>query len=508
MIALLTGSEPTRKLDYQIGLSRLKEAVISSHFMEAIAGDPDIRLYDRDNLIDRSLTVEEATIDGLLIPTLVDAARRFGEERGLLAADRARKNFQLYDLASPGDVGEAEVITEAMFDRQLSRKAGTTCSRSVIRDRIQAQLERDRTLEMALPALPFKIKSPLKTRGDLADLAEVGFILSLFEIALAVEVASGRAAPHAGKLKVRFVVVSDGARFASLANVPMETIARYHQSLETWISRLGLSHYVVIEDYRELLLQHLPASMLSEKHKIAQAARQTYAEVLGPVFDPCAMERTFAASRTIEPDPEMANAEGRFGSLLRSLVYTIDYRTLQALDLPPAARSGLYRELTSALFEPFDDSVFLLGNPISKERLRRAMLAEVWQAAIDYMAEIKSDRDLDVDPVLACLPGAIRWTIHAKAGQFAIATPSVGGIIVQPWAGAAVFRPTQKGEIRLCSFPVLGLEGAQAIPVFVSPPGGDPASQPLFYIDRRLGIDSVEAFLGELGRGLTRRRLK
>jgi len=508
MIALSTGREPTRKLDYQIGLSRLKEAVISSHFMEAIACDPAIRLYGRETLIDRSLTVEESTIDRLLIPTLVDAARRFGEERGLLAADRARKNFQLYNLPSADDVVEAEVITEVMFDRQLSKKAAATCSRGVVRDRIQAQLQRDRTIEMALPALPFKIKSPLKARGDLADLAEVGFILSLFEIALAVEIASGRAAPNARKLNVRFVVVSDGARFASLANVPMETIARYHQALETWISRLGLTRYVVIKDYRELLLQHLPAPMLSEKHEIAHAARQRYAEVLGPVFDPCAMERTFAASRAIEPDPEKANAEGRFGSLLRSLVYTIDYRTLQALDLPPSAKCDLYRELTSALFEPSDDSVFLLGNPISKERLRRAMLAEVWQAAIDYMAEIKSDRDLDVDPVLACLPGAIRWTIHAKAGQFAIATPSVGGIIVQPWAGAAVFRPTRKGGIRLCSFPVLGLEGAQAIPVFVSPPSGDPAPQPLFYIDRRLEVDSVEAFLGDLGRGLTRRRLK
>lgn len=508
MIALLTGREPSRKLDYQIGLSRLKEAVISSHFMEALACDPTIGLYDREALIDRSLTIEESTVDRLLIPTLVDAARRFGEERGRLAADRARKNFQQYDLASADDVGEAEVIAEVMFDRQLSRKATATCSRAAIRDRIETQLQRNRTIEMALPALPFKIRSPLKARGDLPDLAEVGFILALFEIAFAVETASRRAAPHARKLVSRFVVVSDGARFATLANVPMDTIARYHQALEAWISRLGLTQYVVIEDYRELLERRLPAAMLSEKRRVADAARQLYAEVLGPVFDPCAMEHTFAASRAIEPDPEQANAEGRFGSLLRSLVYTIDYRTLQALGLSPSANGDLYRELTSALFEAFDDSAFLLGNPISKERLRRAMLAEVWQAAIDYMAEIKSDRDLDVDPVLACLPGAIRWTIHAKAGQFAIATPCVGGTIVQPWAGAAVFRPTGKGGIRLCSFPVLGLEGAQAIPVFVSSPCGESAPQPLLYIDRRLEADSIDAFLGDLGRGLTRRRLK
>ena len=508
MVISSTGGEPIWEFDYQIGLSKLNEAVISSHFMDAIARDPTLKPYDEETLVRRSLTIAPAAVDNLLIPTLVDAARRFGEERGSAAADRARKHCQEYGLANAADVGEAEITAEVMFDRQFSRRAGSTCSRRLVRDRIDARLKRDRTVEMAIPALPFKITSPLKARGEMPDLAEVGFFLSLYEIALAIETASERCVPHAEKLSARFVVVSDGLRFASLANVPVETIARYRAALGGWISRLGLARHIVVEDYRELLRQRLPPQMLAEKREIAKAARTLYESVLSPVFNPCSMERTFAASRLIEPDPEEENAAGRFVSLLRSLVYTINYRTLEALALPAFAKYDLYRELTSALFEPFEDAAHVVGSPIRKEAVRQAMLREVWQAAIDYMAEIKSDRELNEDPILACLPGAIRWTIHAKAGQFAIATPTVWGSMVQAWAGTAVFRLTGSGAVRLCSYPVLGLEGGRAIPVVATPSNVSLGSQPLFYIDRRLETSSVETFLDNLASRLTRRRMK
>jgi hypothetical protein len=421
--------------------------------------------------------------------------------------DRAEKHYQAYGLANSADVGEAEIVTEVMFDRQFSRKAGTTCSRSRVRDKISAQLARNRAVEMVIPALPFKITSPLKARGEMPDLAEVGFFLSLYEIALAIEIASERRVPHAEKLTARFVVVSDGLRFSSLANVPVETIARYRTALEEWVSRLGLARYIVVEDYRELLRQRLPPRMLAEKREIAKAARILYEGVLSPVFNPCSMERTLAASRVLEPDPEKENADGRFVSLLRSLVYTINYRTLDVLNLSSSAKYDLYRELTSALFEPFEGAAHVAGSPIRKEDVRQAMLREAWQAAIDYMVEIKSDRELKEDPVLACLPGAIRWTIHAKAGQFAIASPSVGGAMVQAWAGTAVFRLTGSGAVRLSCYPVLGLEAGQAVPVVVSSSSAS-LEQPLFYIDRKLEPGSAEAFFETLAGRLTRRRLK
>jgi hypothetical protein len=355
--------------------------------------------------------------------------------------------------------------------------------------------------------LPFKIMSPLKVRGPMPDLAEVGFLLSLYEIALTVEAASRRANPQAEKLSSRFVVVSDGSRFASLANVPLEAIARYRNALEAWIARLGMEDHVVLADYRDLLEQRLPAEVLAEKRRIAIAARGLYAEVLGAVFDPCAMARTLETSRAIEPDPERENGDGRFVSLLRSLVYTINYRAIDALELPPPVRYAVYRELTGSLFDPLEDKGLVPGTLVRKETLRQAMLEEAWNAAIDYMAEIKSDRDLAQDPILTCLPAAIRWTIHVKAGQFAIATPSLGGYLVQAWAGSGVFRLTSKGAVRLCSYPVLGLEGGGAVPVFVAP-GDAPDAQPLFYVDGKIDMADAESFVVELAQRFSRRRLK
>ncbi|MEI9928894.1 MAG: L-tyrosine/L-tryptophan isonitrile synthase family protein [Sphingomonas sp.] len=507
MIVLSAGSKSIDEFDYQVGLSRLNEAVISSHFMDAIARDVALQPYNEASFRRRAMTISRTAVDRLLIPTLIEAARAFAEERASVAADRARRHFEAYGLADAGAIGEAEIVTEVLFDRQLSRKSAATCSRRAVRDRIYDRLVNDRKVELVIPALPFKIMSPLKARGAMPDLAEVGFLLSLYEIALTLEAAPIRADPQAEKLSARFVVVSDGSRFASLANVPVETIARYRHALEAWIIRLGMTDHIVVADYRELLEQRLPAEMLAEKRRIASTARRLYLDVLGPAFDPCSMERTLEISREIEPDPENENAGGRFGSLLRSLVYTINYRAIEALELSPPVRYALYRELTASLFDPPEDTALVPGTLMRKEAVRQAMLNEVWHAAIDYMAEIKSDRDLAQDPILTCLPTAIRWTIHAKAGQFAVATPSVWGSMVQAWAGSAVFRLTGKGAVRLCSYPVLGLEGGGAVPVVVSADDA-PDPQPLFYIDGKIDVADAETFVVELAHCLTRRRLK
>jgi hypothetical protein len=65
------------------------------------------------------------------------------------------------------------------------------------------------------------------------------------------------------------------------------------------------------------------------------------------------------------------------------------------------------------------------------------MLDEAWQAAIQYIAEIKSDRDLICDPILTCVPEVIRWTIHPKPGQLAFLVPSAFGDPVFPWHGVS-----------------------------------------------------------------------
>jgi hypothetical protein len=126
------------------------------------------------------------------------------------------------------------------------------------------------------------------------------------------------------------------------------------------------------------------------------------------------------------------------------------------------------------------------------------------------MAEIRSDRDLDEEPILTCLPGHIRWTIHAKRGQIALAVPTVAGLTVQAWAGSAVFKRAKGGGLRLCTLPVVALEGAGAVPVRVDDPQdvlglGD---QPLFYIYADVAFEGVADFVARLPGALVRHRVR
>jgi hypothetical protein len=211
-------------------------------------------------------------------------------------------------------------------------------------------------------------------------------------------------------------------------------------------------------------------------------------------------------------------------SLLRSLVFTIRYRTLEPLTQLPAERfRRVYRELTAHLFEPFAtlsaaqlprvaEEATRRGEipltPAAKEHLRQEMLREVWSAAIGYIAEIKSDREQASEPISSCLPDHLRWTIHAKPGQLGLLTPCALGKSVRAWAGAAVFKRAKHGGIRLCTLPVLALEGVGAIPV-----GSDdncsalhPPGQPLFYIYPDVGFAGLEDFLASITARLVRKR--
>jgi hypothetical protein len=125
------------------------------------------------------------------------------------------------------------------------------------------------------------------------------------------------------------------------------------------------------------------------------------------------------------------------------------------------------------------------------------------------MAEIKSDRELPYDPMLMCLPGYLRWTIHAKRGQLAVSTPIVLGKAIQAWAGTAVFKMTKKGKVRLATLPVLVLEGNGAIPVRIVDQQDDlyRGDQPIFYIYPDLEFSDVGDLLSKIENLLTRMRV-
>ena len=505
-------------LVYKPGVDRIEEAVISSHFMQKLAENTELELYDEDQFAAKSLEIDAATVYDRLIPALVSACNAFCRDRAISAKHRARENYRKYGLEDPREVGLAQFITEVMFDRHYLREPNKSCPREKLCTKVQERIEAGSAIEMVIPALPYKFSSPLKTRGQLPDLADVNFMLGLYEIAATMELIYREARPELRGRLAGFTVVSDGSRFNKLVGEPDNVITEYRGHINFWIERLGLRQYITLVDYCDLLQDKLPLVTWGAKSAIISRARAEYADILWPLFDAYNMASTMRAAAKVEPDPEYSNREGRFVSLLKSLIYTINYKALMKLGQLPASQfRALYRDLTGHIFKPYTIlSHFEIENireeaeagagfvPTDriKEYLRQSMLKEAWTAAIEYMAEIRSARDLEEDPILICLPTHIRWTIHAKPGQLAILTPTVFGTTVQAWAGAAVFKPTKENKIRLCTLPVLALEGAGALPVRVSGTDGALAfsRQPLFYIDPTIGFGDFDEFLSKVGK--------
>ena len=261
-------------------------------------------------------------------------------------------------------------------------------------------------------------------------------------------------------------MISDGRRFNALVGESDEAVQRYSAQTGWWIERLGISDYVEIADYRDLLGARLSDALLRDKARIRAAAEASYGGLMWPVLDPLQPLKSLSMTSPLEPDPEKHNPGGRFSSLLQSLVFTIRYPCLKrvteaAPELTGSRYLALYRELTGHLFVRYPDAnpcafdeVLRQAkagdglSPDAMECLRQTMLREVWQATIRYMAEIKSDRELAQEPISTCLPDSFRWTIHAKRGQIAIMTPTALGLPVQAWAGTAVFKRSKKGGIR------------------------------------------------------------
>lgn len=507
----ISNGHTSETLIYRAGLDRIQEAVISARGMQDLAADARLDMYADDQFMARAVAITSRSVEEALIPGILHASNVFCQERAQAATVRAREQYRAYGLNHPREVGLTQCITEVMFDRHYQRGPRQTCSRELLCIRVADQVRSGSPIKMAIPALPFKFSSPLRTRGQSPDLAELNFLLELYEIAATIELIYRSERPELHGPLSEFTVVSDGSRFNRIVGEADTVVSLYRHALQLWIRRLGIESYIKLVDYRSLLRDQLAPAAQDAKAAIAVSARVEYEKTLWPIFDPNNFMATMKTAADVEPDPEYSNPEGRFVPLLKSLVFTQNYQSLAPYrNLSAPAYRELYREMTAHLFEPFAEvsaPAFAgiqnkeeLTNPM-KEHLRHAMLREVWAAAIDYMVEIKSDRDLAEDPILTCLPGHFRWTIHAKPGQLGVATATVNGMRVQAWTGVAVFKATKSKEVKLCTLPVLAAEGAGAIPVIV-----DGAAQPLFYLYPDVPCADVADFLANIGGLVARKR--
>ncbi len=517
--------KPVQSSIYQPGLNEQQEAVISAHFMHQMNLDTQLKRYSDEEYDQIALKMNAEAINTYLLPALLRASEQFILKRAEAAQARALKNYKEYGLSSIAEISVAEIITEVLFDRQFLKGPKSNCSKQVFVEKIRKRLAANKIIAMAIPALPYKSSSPLKTRGIMPDLSEINFLLGLTEIARTIELIyqTNKPGPQAS---AKFTVISDGSRFNSFLNESIETIHTYQTQLRWWINKLNIANYIEIVDYQWLLKNHLPEELYIKKEEIKNHARQQYAQLMLPLFDPYNTQKMIQAAINKDPEPEAVNPEGRFIPLFKSLLYIVRYKTLtHYAELHKKSYTKLYTELTRHIFMPYtklidtdqehmqsfiENPAYPTPPPHKKrlEYLRQSMLHEAWHAAIDYIAEIRSDRDLPKEPITASLPEHIRWTIHAKAGQLAILTTTASGDPIQAWHGTGVFKLTKNNKIKIYTLPVLSLEGTQAIPVSIS--NGEQGlmlkDQPLFYVHPELQFTNSTELLNKIAANLTRSR--
>ncbi len=494
---------------YQAGLNSYKESVISAHFMNQFMQDKNLSLYTSDMFDKRSIKISTKDFEEALMPIITRVSREFIASRVGVIKQRAKKNFALYNLQNSDEVGVSQTIAEVMFDRQFLKGLKVNCSRILLANQIERLTDKQIDIKMVIPALPYKVTSPVKCKSEDPDLGEVIYLIRLAEIAQIIDNIYHAFVPNLLGEKASFTVVSDGLRFNQIVNEPSDVVQRYQERLKTWIMKLKLSSYVKIVDYREVIQHRLPDPLKKKKEAIKKASLKRYHTQMWDVFDVAAMKESMKKAIAIDPDTESSHIEKRFIPLFKSLLYTVKFQLLTNYSMH--FNKNYHQLYLDILREPFELGLkisldkakeieqHLQGLPCKTvpseaqifEVLRRSILREAWQAAIEYICEIKSDRELDEEPISTCFPDHVRWTIHAKQGQLALLVPSAIEHTVQPWHGVAVFKYSKNSKVKLYSLPTLYLEGIYARPVVLS---CNPRV-PLFYIHPDLKINTFEDFV-------------
>ncbi len=519
---------------YKVGLNLEKEAVISAHFMHSINLNNNLQLFDEEKFIKSTCSINCKLIFDKLLPILLEASEKFIAERIQAAKLRARTNYQLYNLNSPDDITSSEIITEIMLDRQFLKGSRLNYSHALLYMQIKDRINQNKPIKMVIPALPYKSSSPLKTRGILPDFAEINFLLGLSEIAKAIDYVYRENKPKLAESFSIFTVICDGSRFNQFTNEPLEAIEEYQNYLKKWIKELGIENFIEILDYQMVIFNSLPTALKKQKKLIRENTIKNYNHIFIPLLDPNNMQDSLTNAIKSDPDPEESNIERRFVPLFKSLIYIIRYKILnEYVKIHNKNYKSLYHELTKNIFSSYvilnkkefeNITTFLSGEnrkfkPKEEqilEYLRCAMLREAWEATIAYIAEIKSDRELEKEPILICMPDHIRWTIHAKSGQLAVLTTTASGDPVQAWHGVGVFKNSQKGKIKLYALPVLSLEGNDAIPIIVTDDNKKKTdnflskyiqyNQPLFYIYPNIVFKDINELIDKIHMYITRKR--
>jgi hypothetical protein len=291
---------------------------------------------------------------------------------------------------------KCKIITEILLARRYRGGTRVSSGLELMQEKIRRRMEMNQPIRLTISLFPCKIPNRLKSSGDLPDLAEMTSLLRLKEIALAV---NGFYKPG-----LEIIVLTDGNRFKNILRFPPKIIDNYQRGLFKMSKLLELDGLVKIVDYVETLQNGLTKEMWEEKLKQFEELKMSYKKLFGDSIDP---EKVTMRLEEINNQKEESELAKKFVALYMSLLYS-SY-------VPEIVEASDPDELTRQVYT----DLFNLGNSgLSITALKKKMITDTWQYAINYIAEITAGRT--IKPVEYIYPDSIRCDMHNIFGRLTL----------------------------------------------------------------------------------------
>jgi len=360
------------------------------------------------------------------------------------------------------------VLREVIGDRQFMKGPKHNVDWKDINNKVRKCLNDNIGVGCIIVGLPFKMPTVLKCVSHLPDFAEASFLLQLSEFCQVLRELLIRHVCHHWAGFVSFHIICDGRRFNKIVGIDEKTIEAYVNGIKHWIVRYGLEQIITVDDYISVTSRCLSRKMQIRKYQTRLQVLDIYSKCLGRKVSWIGLDEYLQMAVQDDPDPELNNEKGRFCSLFLSMLFTMRFRCIeQEATQQNCSYESLYKHcihLVTLRFRSSRNSLVRENTIDDSIQLLDDVLTEAWCAAIEYVAEIRSDRDLDQDLIQSSFPTALRWTIHVKSGQIGLNCTRVNGIAIWPWHGVAVFKPSQRG-LKTYNCPASMIDYGQFLPL-------------------------------------------
>ena len=467
--------------------------------------NPQLNLYNSTTFNHLAIPVTTEFIVNELLPAYLEKSSQLVEKMTQRAISSGTRYAALENRTEPTTT---DYIAALLSDKKVRKGSpvtttenGTVSWRSwqFIKSLIGNTIEQGRTLELALPAFPRKIFSPVKVRGLHGDLGD-GFTLLFFaEIIQAINNLYNLY-PSESTKKSRLLIFADGTWNQRSSGASIEEIRTFQQDIQDWIELLGLEEQITLLDYKQYVeklsndLGETVKQTIGSKFRNLQEAIEfklneaetVWELILSEFLMPREMENTFTAIKAKTESEEFAPwlkshlAGTSFEEtdylhsmkrllqdvplLFESRLYSIDQLHLRSYyqeQQPPQFRDygQFYLEQMRNVYQPQQQEEL--------EKLRLKTIIRTWRSTRVYLAQMQVNRLYDL--LRLGYEHRLRCTVHPKVGQLGLHTGEQRNPTDISWHGVLHFEETSKGGIRGDLGATLPVEGQGMIPLVITP---------------------------------------